>query len=417
MNPLNSRGRYRASSGSRKTTGGVLGRRHRPDYFLIIGMSLLLSIGLMVIYSVSPAISAQLAGDVDPNHFMYRQVFNLLIGISAFMVASLIPLEWWTKLQKFILIAAVISFLLLFIPFFSLNYGGASRWVTLHFISYQPAELLKLGLVFALGLFFARRIREGAVSDWQRTLGPFLVIFGLIALEIVLIQRDMGTMIPIAGIMMAILWLSGVKKTHFASILVGLAVAGAVMIIAAPHRMARVATFLNPESGSASSWHINQSLIAIGSGGWFGKGLGRSVQAYGYLPEASNDSIFAIIAEKFGFFGVLAVFAIYGMLLARILRVVKKAPNAYLRLVAGGIFAWIAIQAFVNVSAMIGLMPLTGVTLPLLSFGGTSLAFSLVALGVIFNISRYTKLGHERDDEESQNSTSRRRVGRPRYAA
>lgn len=155
----------------------------------------------------------------------------------------------------------------------------------------------------------------------------------------------------------------------------------------------------------------------MGSGGLFGKGLGRSVQAYGYLPEAANDSIFAIMAEKFGFAGMLVVFAIYGGLLLRIIHIVNRAPNTYLRLVSGGIFAWMCVQAFVNIGAMLSIMPLTGVTLPLLSFGGTSLIFTLAALGVVFNISRYTRLGHEVTTEESYADTaSRRRVGRPRYA-
>jgi cell division protein FtsW len=148
-----------------------------------------------------------------------------------------------------------------------------------------------------------------------------------------------------------------------------------------------------------------------------GKGLGRSVQAYGYLPEAANDSIFAIMAEKFGFVGMIIVFSIYGAMLFRIITIVNRAPNAYLRFVSGGVFAWMCIQAFVNIGAMLSIMPLTGVTLPLLSFGGTSLIFTLAALGIVFHISRYTKLGHETPERDSYaNTPSRRRLGRPRYA-
>lgn len=183
---------------------------------------------------------------------------------------------------------------------------------------------------------------------------------------------------------------------RFTMIVATILIGGALAIASAGHRRARVLTFLHPENDkSGSGYHINQALIAVGSGGLFGKGLGRSVQAYGYLPEAANDSIFAIMAEKFGFVGMMAVFTIYGAMLFRILGIVSRAPNNYLRFVSGGVFAWMTVQAFVNIGAMLSIMPLTGVTLPLLSFGGTSLIFTLAALGIVFHISRYTKLGHE----------------------
>jgi cell division protein FtsW len=224
----------------------------------------------------------------------------------------------------------------------------------------------------------------------------------------------MGTMIPIAAIMLAMLYLSGISMKRFMTIITVIVVGGALAIGMAGHRRARVLTFLNPDADtSGSGYHINQALIAVGSGGMFGKGLGRSVQAYGYLPEAANDSIFAIMAEKFGFIGMLVVFSIYGGLLFRIIGIVNRAPNTYLRLVSGGVFAWMGVQAFVNIGAMLSIMPLTGVTLPLLSFGGTSLIFTLAALGVVFHISRYTRLGHE---VESNVTEQRRAVSYNRSA-
>jgi cell division protein FtsW len=368
-------------------------------------MVMLLAIGLVVIYSVSPAISAQLTSDVDPNHFMYRQLMFLALGFGVFITTSFLPLNFWRFVQKYILWFAIISFFFLLIPALSLNYGGATRWVHIGPINYQPAELLKFGLIFNMALFFSARIKSGILNT-SATTYTFLGIMGLIALEIVILQKDMGTMIPIAAIMLVMLYLSGISLRRFMTVIAVIIVGGALAIGMAGHRRARVLTFLNPDADtSGSGYHINQALIAVGSGGMFGKGLGRSVQAYGYLPEAANDSIFAIMAEKFGFVGMLVVFSVYGGLLFRIIGIVNKAPNTYLRLVSGGVFAWMCIQAFVNIGAMLSIMPLTGVTLPLLSFGGTSLIFTLAALGVVFHISRYTRLGHD----EVQNVPEQRR--------
>ncbi len=391
-----------------------IGRRHRPDYILMLCMVMLLAIGLVVIYSVSPAISAQLTSDVDPNHFMYRQIFFLLVGFGVFMFTSLMPLSVWSKLQKYIIWFAVGSFFLLLVPALSLNYGGATRWVHIGPINYQPAELLKFGLIFNLALFFSTRVKNGTLNS-KATTYTFMAILGAISLEIVVLQKDLGTMIPIVAIMLTMLYLSGISMKRFALIVSTIIIGGALAIGMAGHRRARVFTFLNPDADtSGSGYHINQALIAVGSGGVFGKGLGRSVQAYGYLPEAANDSIFAIMAEKFGFVGMLAVFSVYGAMLFRILGIVNRAPNYYLKFVSGGVFAWLCIQAFVNVGAMLSIMPLTGVTLPLLSFGGTSLIFTLAALGVVFHISRYTKLGHESEAATPQRKAS---VSQPAFRA
>lgn len=394
-------------------------RRHRPDYVLVVAMVVLLAVGLTVIYSVSPAITANLAGDLDQNHFMYRQVFFLMLGLSLFAIAGALPLKFWFATYKYIIIVAVVSFLLLFIPALSINHGGATRWVGFGSISYQPAEILKFGLIFYLAYQFARRTREGKAQD-KSTITWFLTILGLVGLEIVIIQKDLGTMIPIVAIMLAMLYLGGVKTKQFYQVCLALGVGVILSIAVAPHRMARVFTFLNPDSDmGGGGYHINQALIAVGSGGLFGKGLGHSVQAYGYLPEAANDSIFAIMAEKFGFVGMMFVFGVYALLISRMLRIVIRAPDDKARLVAGGITAWIAVQAFVNVGAMLGVMPLTGVTLPFLSFGGTSLIFTLVAVGVVFHISRYTVLGPMPNESKGkyENSTRRRGLGRSRHAA
>ncbi len=421
MNPSTSFRRTKAPKTSSQPFHSAIGRKHRPDYGLLVAMMLLVAIGLVVIYSVSPAISAQLKGSVDSNHFMYRQLTFLLLGFGVFFATSLLPLKWWVHIQKYLIIAAVLSFLLLFIPAFSITHLGATRWIHIGPINYQPAEILKFALVFSFAMFFAHRMREDRINEGSTT-RVFLGVMALVGLEIVIIQRDLGTMIPIVAIMLTMLYVAGINKLSFVKITALIIVAAALAILPFQHRRERVFTFLNSSADvEDSGYHINQALIAVGSGGVFGKGLGRSVQAYGYLPEAANDSIFAVMAEKFGFIGVLCVFAVYGALLMRILYVSQRAPNHYLQLICVGVFAWMAIQAFVNVGAMLGIMPLTGVTLPFLSFGGTSLVFSMAALGVVFNISRYINLG--RIDEKltnggasDENTHGRRGLGRSRYA-
>lgn len=394
----------------------AIGRSHRPDYGLLVAMLLLVAIGLVVIYSISPALSAQLKDSVDANHYMYRQIAYLLVGFSAFAVASMAPLTMWSKLQKPILISAVLSFLLLFIPAFSITYLGATRWVSIGPINYQPAELLKFGLVFYGAAYLAHKIKAGKINS-PDTSKWFLLVMALTGLEIVIIQRDLGTMIPIAAIMLSMLFVSGISKQRFLAITGVLILAAGLSILPFQHRRERVFTFLNSSDSQDSGWHINQALIAVGSGGLMGRGLGQSVQAFGYVPEAANDSIFAIMAEKFGFVGMMVVFAVYGALLLRILGTAQRAPNHYLQLICAGVFAWIAVQAFVNIGAMLSIMPLTGVTLPYLSFGGTSLVFTMAALGVVFNISRYTKLGRLNEGANYAHSDGGRRIGRARYAA
>jgi cell division protein FtsW len=420
MNPRAGARRPLAGSSSAelsKSSNSALGRRHKPDYGLLVAMLLLVAIGLIVIYSISPAISAQLGSNVSSSHFMTKQILYLSLGFGAFAGASLLPLSIWSKLYKVVIGTAIVSFFLLFIPALSITYLGATRWVDLGPISYQPAELLKFGLVFYVAAFLAHKIKNRQIND-NSTTRWFMIIMAATGLEIVIIQRDLGTMVPIAAIMLTMLYISGIAKKRFFAIVVILVVMAGVSILPFQHRRERVFTFLDSTSDSQDSgWHINQALIAVGTGGLVGKGLGQSVQAFGYVPEAANDSIFAIMAEKFGFIGMLAVFSIYGALLLRIVDIMKRAPNHYLQLICSGVFAWIAVQAFVNIGAMLNIMPLTGVTLPFLSFGGTSLIFSMAALGVVFNISKYTKMGSLNERAEDEDSDGRRGLRRARYAA
>jgi len=219
---------------------------------------------------------------------------------------------------------------------------------------------------------------------------PFLCILGMIVLLLVL-QPDVGTMTIIVAIAMIMYFVAGAAWRHVVAIGgLGLALLG-ILIKFAPYRAARLMTFVRPElDPQGVGYHINQALLAVGSGGFFGLGFGQSRQKFRYLPEVSGDSIFAVMAEELGFFITAAFIVILFLLLRRLIRLAVQAPDAFSRFVIVGVTAWFGIQGLVNISAMLGLMPLTGLPLPLISYGGTSLALSLFALGVVGNISKYT---------------------------
>lgn len=391
-------------------------RRHRPDMLLLLFMCILVLLGLIIIYAISPPLAARAVGDVDPNHFMYRQVMYLLIGAAAFTAAYLIPVDFWRKAQGKLLIGAlvlgVLPFLLQATPI-GLCVNGACRWLDFGFISFQPAEVMKFALVVFLAGFLSVRMQQGKINDVQNTLVPVGVVLLAIAVIVIGLQEDMGTGITVLSIVLTMLFVSGINRRLMAMVLAGVAALGVVFILIAPHRIERILTFIQHSSSTedAMGYHIDQALIAVGSGGLTGKGLGQSIQAFGYLPEAANDSIFAILAEIFGFLGTIAVLAIFAGLLMRLLHIMDRSANMYYRLLVAGIFGWVFSHTVVNIGAMLGIFPLTGITLPFVSFGGTSLLFMLAAIGVALQVSRYT--GHQTvSGVNSGGSNEDRRSGR-----
>ncbi len=402
-------------------------RRHRPDYQLVLFMGLLMLIGLVVLYSISPArvelINSLSDSSLDQTHFMQRQLLHLSVGLGMFIVASLVPIVWWKRYASTLLLTGIIaSVILAILGLFMdggliIKTGGAVRWFNFGFTSFQPAELLKFGMMMYLAVFLGRRVKEGTVNSWQATLLPVGIVVAVAALLIIVFQRDMGTGITLFGMVAAMLFVAGLNKRWMllaGSTAVGV---GLLLIVTSPHRIARVLTFLNPSDVSdASSYHITQAAIALGSGGLFGKGLGQGVQAFGYLPEAVNDSIFAILGETFGFIGVVLILIIFAGLLRRLLKTMDATVDITSRLIVAGVFGLIATHIIVNVGAMTGVFPLTGVTLPFLSFGGTSLLFTMLGLGVVFAISRYTTHQNITKQEAASETAERRRgVGRSRY--
>ncbi len=366
-------------------------RRHRPDYLLVLISIVLLVLGLIVVYSISPGLSVQ--KKVGENYFIVKQLSAILLGIFAFSIVAAIPLDKWRGMQKPLIGSALLATVAALILPTSAEYP-AHRWIRFGGLSLQSVELIKFALLICLAAFLADRIREGSLVDSKKTLKPLFVLMAALGLVVAIAQRDLGSTGVIVAIITAMAFVAGLPLKRIMQIGGIIAIGTFLAISTSGYRRERVFTFLNPESDCQDSgYQACQALIAVGSGGVFGKGLAHSVQAYGYLPEAANDSIFAIFAEKFGFVGVTLLLCLLMAFFARLVRIMERAPDMFSRLLVAGVLAWLSTQAIINIGAMIGLLPLKGITLPFISYGGTSIIFVLAALGLVFNISRYTTYG------------------------
>lgn len=387
-------------------------RRHRPDYSILVIIVSLLVLSLVLLYSISPVLGHKLFGDVSEQFFLHNQALHLTVGLAVFVVAVKVPWQMWLRWLPYILGATAIASLLLFVPGLAVEQNGATRWIRLFGFSFQPAELLKLAVVFFMAYHGARFMQDGTEKplEQRRFALVAMAVLGLSGILVLVVQRDLGTMVVVAAIVMTLYFASGAAWRWIG--VIGASGLGAtlLMIAAFPHRRARVLAFLNQNNleASSSSYHLNQSLVALGSGGLDGVGLGKSVQVYGYLPEAASDSIFAIIGESFGFIGSSIVVVLLGIFVWRGLRVATHVVDPRAHLIALGITVWFGMQAFVNIGAMIGLIPLTGIPLPFLSYGGSSLISLLFAAGILFNLSRETQNKIE-DGKVGQPLRSRRR--------
>ena len=422
------------SHSARRSQGGsssaIPARRHRPDLQIVLYMSLLMLLGLVIMFAIGPqranVLNAAFGAEYSDAHFFVKQLTSIGIALAAFTAMALVPYERLLSYSRALLFVGIGACILL--AFAGLvGWGiaqesyGATRWFNLGPLgSLQPAEILKFGVLVYAALFLAARIKAGEINNWRETLVPLGIIIGVAEFLIIVVQRDLGTGISLLAIVMMILVMAGMRW-KILGVVSGLVVlAGILLIVTAPHRLDRVATFLRGDTTStsdASSYHIEHAKIAIGTGGFFGVGIGNSVQATGYLPEAINDSVFAIMGETFGFVGLVATILLFVALMMRILKVMDHLVDYRLKLLVSGVFGWLAAHVILNIGAMIGLIPLTGITLPLLSFGGTSMMFIAAALGLVFQLSRFTAHGSNLTEVGHEDSSSRRGVGRPRYAS
>jgi len=356
------------------------------DYTFMIYVGILIFFGLLVLSLASVAIGVERFD--DPNHFLKRQImFGLLPGIVAFLVCSKIPYQFWKKHAQTIFGFSVLALVLVLIPGIGASFGtGARSWINFGFFSVQPAELVKLGLIIFLAAYITQKGRN--ISDLKEGFLPVLGL-GVVPIGLILLQPDLGTVSILFGILFAILFIGRAELLHLGGLLISGIAGFALMIAIAPYRAARFTTFLHPElDPQGIGYHINQAFLAIGSGGWFGLGMGHSRQKFAYLPEVHADSIFAIMAEEMGFIIAAAIIVFIVMIIFRGLRIAKAANDDFGRLLVAGICIWFAVQSFLNIGAIVGLLPLTGVPLPFISHGGTALMTAMAGVGIIINVSK-----------------------------
>lgn len=394
----------------------VKARRHRPDYVLPLLSLILLAVGLITVFAISPALAAQ--NKVSDSYYVSKQVIAIGLGILSFTIVGNIAPRSWQKAEKTLIIMALASSIA--VRLFGEQVNGAYRWIQVGGFSFQVAELIKFALIIWLAGFLTRRINESSFDSFNKTFKPLFFALGIIGVLVAVLQSDLGSAAVMVAIMSAMVFVAGMPIKRL--LLVGSIVFIGVFlaISTSSYRRSRVQTFLNPAADcQGTGYQSCQALIAVGSGGMFGLGLARSVQAYGYLPEAANDSIFAIYAEKFGFIGSAVLVGLLVALFARIMKIFERSPDIYSRLLVAGVLAWLSTQSIINIGAMVGLLPLKGITLPFISYGGTSLLFVTAAVGLVFSVSRYTtlRINSEINEGSLYEDTSSRRRQRGAYNA
>lgn len=365
------------------------------DYWLIFIITALIIFGILVLASVS-AIFSQEKFDRTTYYLFHQLIYGLLPGIILGFGAFLIPLSYFKKLAWIFVSLNLLFMLLVFIPGLGIVSGGASRWIKLGPVSFQPSEFLKVNFILYLSAWLAagieRRSFKKTKKNWQFTLLPFLIIIGIITFLLTL-QSDISTL-GVVVFVGALMYFSAATPIWHTFLVFSLGVASLFLLIKfAPYRMQRILVFLRPGTDPMGmGYQIKQALITIGSGGILGLGLGMSNQKFGgFLPQPMADSIFAIFAEETGFVGSFALISLFLLFLWKGFQISKKSQDRFSKLFAIGISSWICIQAFINIGSMIGILPLTGIPLPFISYGGSHLVAELFGVGILLNISRSTK--------------------------
>ncbi len=364
-------------------------KKKKIDVTLLVVVLILLFFGLVMISLAGAVISKTRFGD-EYHLFKRHFFFGVVPGILALIAASKINYRFWRKRALGLFILAIILLILVLMPqLWGIELKGARSWINLGWASFQPIEFAKLALIIYLAAWMEGR--EDKLRSFQEGFLPFCLFVGIVAV-LVIAQPDIGALGVISMIALVMFFAAGAPFRYIFGLVAGGLGALLILINTSAYRKERLLSFLNNNvDAQGSGYQISQALIAIGSGGIVGLGLGQSRQKFNYLPEPIGDSIYAIIGEELGMIGALAVIILFIILATKGFRIAKRAPDKFASLTATGITAWIVLQAFVNIMAIVGLIPLTGVTLPFISYGSTSLLFTLLAVGILLNISRYTK--------------------------
>lgn len=358
-----------------------------PDWSLILAVIFLLGIGVVMVYSASAVIAFNEFGDWY--YYAKRQLLFAIIGLIAMYIMMKTYYYLWYKWAKILLIICFVLLIIVLIPGIGDTRGGATSWLGVGTFGIQPSEFMKLGMIIYLAKRFSEK--QDKMQSFSKGLIPPLGVLAL-AFGLIMLQPDLGTGAVLAGTVLLMIYNAGARVKHLASLMLVGVVGFVILVLAAPYRVARILAFLDPwQDPLGAGYQLIQSLYAIGPGGLMGVGLGMSRQKYFYIPEPHTDFIFSIMAEELGFIGGSLVIFLFLIVVWRGLRIAITAPDLFSSFVAVGIVGMIAIQVILNIGVVTGIFPVTGITLPLLSYGGSSLILTLTSLGILLNISRYSR--------------------------
>lgn len=362
---------------------------HEADKSLLTAMFVLLIFGLVMLFSASWVVSYSRFGNTY--HYFLRQFIWVVASLGVFFIVSRIDYRVWKKFAVFFLFASIVLLLLVFIPGLRADYGTARSWINIFGMSFQPSEFVKLSFLIYLSTWL--EAKKGDLGSFSGGIIPFLAILGVISILMVM-QPDLGTLFIIAFTSMIVFFSGGGKLSHIFIVgLLAVLLLFVVMSMKSSYQSDRFKCLKDPSySAQDKCYQINQSLIAVGSGGWLGRGLGQSRQKFMYLPEVWGDSIFPIIAEEVGFVFSALLILLYLFIFYRGLLIARGAPDLYGSTLAIGVVVWLAVQTFLNIGGMINLIPMTGVPLPFISSGGSAVLANLIAMGILVNISKQTKM-------------------------
>jgi len=361
-------------------------KSQKIDRVLLFTVLALLIFGLVMISSAGIAYSTSRFD--SPYFFFKKQLFGIAVGLILLLFFQKVDYRFWKKISLPFFIASIFFLILVFVEGVGSKIYGASRWLQLGPLSFQPSEMLKLSLIIYLAAWLESRGER--IRDFFEGLIPFVSIMAVISF-LLLKQPDMGTLGVLILVAISVFFVSGSRMSHIFLMMGGGFAALFALIKLESYRMDRLMVFLHPETDPKGiGYQINQALLAIGSGGIFGVGLGHSLQKFNYLPEPVGDSIFAIIGEELGLVGAIFLLGLFLLFILRGLKIARNAPDTFSKLLTVGIVSWIFFQAFINMAAISGVIPLTGVPLPFISYGGTSVAFLLTGVGILLNISKQT---------------------------
>ncbi len=361
-----------------------------PDYILLGSVALLLIFGILILASVSAVFSQKKFG--NPTYYLYHQLlWGIMLGLVFGFIAYKINLTFLKKVSWILLGISLVMSVLVFIPKLRIIAGGAPRWLDLGLFSFQPAEVLKLAFIIYLSAWLTNRTEKkqaGSKKSWRDTFTPFLAVIAIITV-VFIFQSDLSTLIVILSVAGLIYFSANTPVWHTVLLILGGILSALLLIKLEPYRMDRVAVLLDPlKDPMGMGYQIKQALIAVGSGGISGLGLGMSNQKFGFLPQTMSDSIFAVFAEEMGFIGCFILVAIFMIFFWRGLQIFKRSNDRFSQLFSIGIISWITIQTFINMGAMIGIVPLSGIPLPFMSYGGSHIVVELIGAGILLNISK-----------------------------